>query len=197
MDTSEPPPIDPSQLPTRKPTWNRTIGVIALVFGILGLLGALIAPVSLAFTKKMMTTFEDQGADPDQIAEYLEKLTSLSYLSVTGLAILAILLSVGGFFLLKRNPLGAPLLQIWAVLKIVLGCYFNYRNYGLTQMQMKIQMSVDGMNAQAAEMTETITNVAVLGGMIFGILWLIALPVFLLIWLNRAKIKQEIQSWKD
>ncbi|MDB3939852.1 hypothetical protein N9406_02730, partial [Verrucomicrobiales bacterium] len=72
MDTSTPPPIDPSDLPGPKRSWNRTVGVIALIFGILGFLGALIAPVSLRFTKIMMKTFEEQGADSADVADYIE-----------------------------------------------------------------------------------------------------------------------------
>jgi hypothetical protein len=197
MDTSTPPPIDPSDLPGPKRSWNRTIGGIALIFGILGLLGALIAPVSLTFTKIMMKTFEEQGADSADVADYIEKLSSLSMMSTIGLAILGIMLAVGGIFLMKTKRLGSPLLKIWAVLKIVFGIFVNYKNYGLTQQQMKIQTSVGGMDPTAAEMTESITNIAVLVGMIFGTLWVIALPVFLLIWLNRSKIKTDISAWES
>ena len=197
MDTSTPPPIAPSDLPGPKRSWNRTVGVIALIFGILGFLGALIAPVSLRFTKIMMKTFEEQGADSADVADYIEKLSSLSMMSTIALAILGIMLAVGGIFLMKTKRLGSPLLKIWAVLKIVFGIFVNYKNYGLTQQQMEIQTSVGGMDPTAAEMTESITNIAVLVGMIFGTLWVIALPVFLLIWLNRSKIKTDISTWES
>lgn len=32
-------------------------------------------------------------------------------------------------------------------------------------------------------------------GAVFGWLWIAALPVFLLVWLNRSRVKAEIASW--
>ena len=44
-------------------------------------------------------------------------------------------------------------------------------------------------------MIGSITSYAVWAGMAFGFLWLAALPVFVLIWFNRAKVKQDIRAW--
>ncbi|MDF1861941.1 MAG: hypothetical protein P1U87_17110 [Verrucomicrobiales bacterium] len=195
MNTSEPPPIDPSQLPRSKANWSRTIGIIALIFGSLGFLGALASPFTFLVAKHSMKTLESQGADPDRIADYVDRLGGLTVYSAIGLGILGVLLALGGFKLIKRRPVASILLHVWAALKIVLGSYLQYRNWSLVKLQLDIQNSATGISESAAQITEKITTVIVGVASVGGILWMLALPVFLLIWLSRRKIKAEIREW--
>jgi hypothetical protein len=195
MTRSEPPPIDPSRLPRPKANWSKTIGIISLIFGCLGLLGAIASPVTFLVAKHSMKTLESQGADPDRIADYVDQLGGLTVYSAIALGILGALLAWGGFQLIKRKPAASTLLQVWAVLKIVLGGYFQYRNWNLVKLLLDIQNSATAMSESAARVTEQITNVIVGIASVGGILWMLALPVFLLIWLNRRKIKVQIQEW--
>ena len=195
MSDSTPPPVDPSQLPNKGRNWPKTIGVIALIFGILGFLGAVVAPFSLLITKSALESMVSQGADPDAVETYIGKAQSIAYLSAAILGIVALLLLFGGIQLMKRKKIASPVLQVWAVLKVAAGGFLNYKNFHLTREQLEITNSVQAGNAEIAQMTESITTVSLIVGMVFGGLWLLALPVFLLVWLNRAKVKEEIQSW--
>jgi len=113
--------------------------------------------------------------------------------------ILAVILLVGGILLLKRKKRGAPILQLWAVLKLTGGVFatikFSMINNEFTQKTMEQAFGATGSGGKEAEMMGSVMGIAAKVGMVFGVLWLAALPVILLIFLNRAKAKQEMATW--
>lgn len=196
METATPPPVDPTNLPGQAPKWPKILGIIALVLGILGTLQCAVAPFSLFFVESQMKLLVEQGADEAEVNSYLDQIKSLSTLSAILLGSLAVLLLVGGILLLKRKPKAPLILQIWAVLKMLCGGYFSFQQMSLTRLQMDITMGTNGMgSAKEAEMVQKITDYAMTGGFIFGLLWLCALPIFFLIWFNRSAVKEEIAKW--
>ena len=96
--------------------------------------------------------------------------------------------------LLKRKPTASPVLKIWSVAKIIAGCYLTFANMSVSKLQMSIMTNSDVLGNEA-EMITQFTSIGVIVGAVFGLLWLAALPVFLLIWLNRARIREDIRSW--
>ncbi len=51
------------------------------------------------------------------------------------------------------------------------------------------------MQGKEAAMVAKVTDYAIYAGAIFGILWIAALPIFILVWFNRAPVKAEISKW--
>lgn len=193
--TPPPVPATSGQSPTGA-KWPKVLGIILLVFGVLGLGQGLLAPASVFLTKAQMQSFVDMGAEQEQVDEYISQLKTQSYLSGAVYAILGALLLTGGILMLKRRKVCSPLLQTWAVLKILGGGFVIFRQMSLTELQMEIMMiDSNTMGGKEAEMMESIFDYSMKIGMVFGIIFLAALPIFVIIWLNRSKIRDQIQAW--
>jgi len=155
-----------------------------------------IGPVSMFLVKQQMQVFVDQGADQAKVDEYISKITSHTYISSAANAVLAILLLTGGILLLRRRKVASPILQSWAVLKIIAGGLVVFKSAALSRMQMEIMMSNDALGSGTeAAMVKSFASYGMWIGLIFGLLWLAILPVFILIWFNREKAKREMSSW--
>lgn len=194
-DTPTPPPVDPAQIPVKGKTWPKTLGIITIIFGSLGFLGALTGPLFIPITKNSMQPFVEQGADADAVEQYMADLTSLSWTGAGIGTLLGSLLLVGGILLVRRKRTASALLQAWAVLKILGGGYIQFRNLALQKTQMSIMFSGKEFAGEGAEIAGSITSVATTVGLVFGLLWLAALPVFLIIWFNRARVKEDMEAW--
>ncbi len=195
MEESTPPPIAAHAQSKTGSRWHKTLGIIAIVFGALGCAQAAIAPFSLIITKNQMEKFVAQGSDQMSVDAYLEQLSTISIQGSIAAAVLGIALLSGGIMLLKRKPKASILLQIWAVAKMLVGSYTTYASMSLTKLQMSIMTSSGALGDDGGATLNQFTAVAVKVGAVVGLIWLAALPIFLLIWLNRAKIKEDIRSW--
>lgn len=196
MTTPPPPPSPgPPRLPGTTKGWPRTIGIIFLVLGILGIGSSLMGQVSYQVMTLTMKALENRGANPDRIAVYLEELKDLSTLSSIAQFITGGVLIWGAAFLLKQKRAASPILQLWAVAQITAGSCLNFRNLELTRAQLEIQSSANAIEESAAAVTgpllSTVANMAAVG----SFLWLLAPPLFLLVWLNRPKIREQVRSW--
>ena len=103
---------------------------------------------------------------------------------------LAVMLLVGGIQLLRRRAGALRVLNGWAVLKVVLIA----ANAIVTGMYNHEQFERMGQSpgAMSAQFSTGMTAVT----LIFQVLWGLALPVFILIWLNLGKIKSESAQWR-
>ncbi|MDF1850141.1 MAG: hypothetical protein P1U85_04850 [Verrucomicrobiales bacterium] len=201
MDTTSPPPVSsppPTPAQSKGGVWKKVIGIISIIFGSLALLQSATAPFMIPFTRKTMEPSVTDDAGMEKLDAYMEKMTSLSMMSAVILGTLALLLLIGGILLLKQKKIAPTLLMVWAALKMVAGGFLNYKNYLLMQDQFAIlspTAGVEGLGAAEAEAISNITSISAMIGLIVGTLWLMAFPIFLLIWFNRRKIKEEIQGW--
>jgi cytochrome c biogenesis protein CcdA len=188
-----PPPFNTAPPALESPkSWHRTLGTIAIIFGSLGLLQGVIAPFTLLIVERQMQAAVKMGAEQEAVDSYLAQLKTVSYLGAATYFLLGILLLVGGILLLRKRSASATILKIWAVLKIAGGAFILFKNSSLTKMQMELMFSSQG---KEAEVVGSIATYAVWFGIIFGMIWLCALPIFLLVWFNRSKIKQDIATW--
>lgn len=196
MQATPPPICSVPQSSTPGTRWTKIIGIIAIIFGAGGILQGAFTPVSLLMVKKQMQSFAEMGVEQTRIDEYLAKLSQVSYPGAAAYGILGILLLTGGILLLRHRRAAASLLQVWAVLKITIGGLLIYKNSALTRMQMDLMLSSETFGeGKGTEAVGTITSFAVWIGLAFGFIWLCVLPVFVLIWFNRRKIKEEISIW--
>jgi len=165
----------------------------------------LFAPIS-QYISRAPTAAILEGDESADLEAYLARSTSIGYQSAAIYGGAGALLLAGGILLLRRRRVASPVLKFWAVLKLVGGTYLVYQNTILTKIQFaalfrpEISMpEVDGSNETLEDfdriMDFGIMQAALWFGAVFGWLWLAALPVFLLIWLNRRRVKAEIASW--
>jgi hypothetical protein len=150
----------------------------------------------MLLVRQQMQAYVDQGADQARVSEYVSKITSHTYFSSAAAAAIGILLLTGGILLLRRRKVASPVLQIWAVLKIIVGGLVFFRSAALFRMQLEITLSSPafGGSNEAGGYT-TFISVVYWSFHIFGLLWTAALPLFMLIWLNRGKAKQDMAGW--
>ncbi len=180
--------------PTSK--WPTVIGAIAIVFAAGGLLQSLLAPLGPFMVRSQMQEFAKQGADQGRIDEYLRQFGTFAYTNSAVLGAVAVLLLVGGILLIKRRRVSPLLLQVWAMLKIVAGGFFIFKQMAISRLQMEIIFdAVPGGGGQEAQAVGQITSYAMWIGLGFGLLWIAAFPVFLIVWFNRQRIKDQVGAW--
>lgn len=181
--------------PTSK--WPTVIGSIAIVFAAGALLQSLAAPLGPLMIRSQMEEFAKQGVDQGRIDEYLRQFGTFTYTSAAVLGAVAVLLLAGGILLIKRRRVSPLLLQVWAMLKIVAGGFFIFKQMAISRLQMEIIFdTASGVGgAQGAQVFGQITTYAMWFGLAFGLLWIAAFPVFLIVWFNRQRIKDQVASW--
>lgn len=192
-----PGPIEMGEAPSQ---WPKVIGVLAIVFGVLGAIGGLCAGLGALSTdilKKIMSMAPQQpGVDQTAQLDVAAQYQGLSLLNAFATVSIAVLLIFGGAQLLKRQSVSRTTLLVWAVVKIVAVVAGSVLAFVIQQKQM--ELAIQQMNAGSTTAPIPAAGIMKLIGA-FGIgiavLWGWALPVFLLIWLNRGKIKQEVAGW--
>ena len=191
-----PPSSPPSHIAAPGSRWPKLLGIIAVIFGVGSLFQGVIGPVSMLFVRQQMQAYIIQGADEARVSDYVSKITFHTYSSSAAAAAIGILLLTGGILLLRRRKVASPVLQIWAVLKIVVGGLVFFRSAALFRMQLEITLSsraFGGGNEFGGY--PTFISIVYWSFLIFGLLWTAALPLFMLIWLNREKAKQDMANW--
>lgn len=189
-ETPAVPPLPPDSTPS---TWPKPIGILAIVLGSLGLLGAPLSLIPLSFVETQIRSLGE--IDEAKLDAFLRDLTTQSQISASIYFLLGGLLLAGGIVLLKRRRAASLLLQSWAVLKLIAGSALLIKQSALTERQMELMTFGGELSGQATDVPEKAAGISVLFGLIGGFVWLAALPVFLLIWLNLPKIKRDLARW--
>ena len=190
------PPTDAGAIPPKPSSWPMVIGIIAIIFGSLatlqGCMGLGWPALAALFTSALP---EEQAGMMDAT----KSLTPLMMISAGLTMAIAIVLLIGGIGLTKRSPRSPKTCRIWAGLKMLLVVYSSIIGFLVQQAQMEAmrRMLEEDPNAPAAMLGVFGTVMAVIGPAIFvfAIVWGWALPVFMLIWFSRRKIKAEIAHW--
>ncbi|MBI4579084.1 MAG: hypothetical protein HY718_05235 [Planctomycetes bacterium] len=101
---------------------------------------------------------------------------------------MALLLLVGGVGLVGRRRWGASAAKVWAVLRML---------FVLVGLAVGWQMQQASFSAMSSSGRMGGAEQVVMGlSLVLGLVWAWALPVIMLIWLSRAKIKADIARWK-
>ena len=190
------PPTDAGAIQPRKSTWPMVIGIIAIILGSLATLRGCMSIGSSA----MFGLFA--SAMPEEQAEMMEATKAFAPLIMisSGLTMaIAIVLLIGGIGLTKRNPRSPKTCKIWAGLKMVLVVYSSIVTFLSTQAQIEAMQRMLEEDPNTAGMMPGFfgTLMAIIGPVIlvFAIVWGWALPIFMLIWFSRRKIKAEVAQW--
>ncbi len=184
------PPTQPGPIVAREvpSNWPSVLGVIAIVFGALGTLGGIWGALSPLFIDWMADRMPANQAAAMEAAG--EQMTWTVVLSLAFTA-LAIGLLIAGIGLLRRRRWAIGASQIWAILKILVVIASTALQYQMAEVQTELVTQQGGTAGIPAQFAGTLTTAA----MVVGLLWGCALPVFMLIWFARGKIKSETAGW--
>ncbi|MCH8152385.1 MAG: hypothetical protein IH830_08445 [Planctomycetes bacterium] len=190
------PPVEPGEIPHRPSAWPMVIGVIAIIFGSLAILQGCFGAVSSLFMSSL------SGFMPAEQATMLDAMEGLKPWMIIGAVLtlaLGILLLVAGIGLVRRRAWSPTACMVWAGIKMM----FVVGNTILADMAQQAQFEAmqemmqqdPNMPAAMPAMMGSFMQVFGVFTIVLGILWGWALPVFLLIWFSRGKIKAEVAGW--
>ena len=196
--TSVPDPVGPDLDETPQTTWPKTIGVISIVYGSLGLLcqGAMNAG-------GMLGEFFMKLGNLD--VEFPMMFKVISGVTIVVMWILGIILIVGGIQLTRRRRGALRVLKTWVVLRIlliivgvVLTVLLLPANLGLQEQILEAtnkQAREAGRSDQVREFNEdTAWRTTVIGTAVASAAFS-AYPLFLGLYLSRRKIVAEVEQW--
>ncbi len=190
------PPVEPGEIPHRPSAWPMVIGVIAIIFGSLAILQGCLGAVSTLFMSSL------SGLMPAEQATMFDAMDDLKPWMIIGAVLtlaLGILLLVAGIGLVRRRAWSPTACMVWAGIKMM----FVVGNTILADMVQQAQFEAmqevmqqdPNMPAGMPAMMGSFFQVFGVFTIVLGILWGWALPVFLLIWFSRSKIKAEVARW--
>lgn len=187
------PPAGPTVPPTARyaapalpvaPVWPLAIGIICIVFGAGGVMVGLFGLVSFSVFSSMTAGMQSA---PQVIAE-MQRMTILT--SAVNTPISALLLAVG-IGLAKRRRWSLPLARGWAVLRMVAAVVSVVAGVMVQSKQLAFMSSQGAVPPGMGRFTDLMAFT----GVLFGLAWAWALPVFLLVWLGREKIRGQTREW--
>ncbi len=171
------PPTEPGDAPERRSRWPTVIGIIAVVFGALGVFDECLDQVSNMFFASLGDS--TQGMSEEDKAEFeamRQYAVPTVIMTVVGTVLSAWLL-VAGIGVLRRRPWSRGAAVGWAVAKILYTIPLSVLGYFIIKAQFEAMEPIWA---------------AVWG---CSTLWAWALPLFLIIWFRRAPVKTEVERW--
>ncbi len=193
---SMPPLSDPAEVPPSPSTWPTAIGVIAIVLGGLGALGGCVGAFSPLFMGMIQSIVpEGQVTGLEGMLDWAVWLVAVSIVSM----LIAVLLLVAGIGITKRRAWGPKVALVWAGLKMIFVIVHSVAGYLIQIAQfeaMQEAMANDqNMPAGMGAFMGSLMQAFGIFGLLIGVLWGWALPVFLFIWFARKKIRTETATW--
>lgn len=205
------PPLTPQPIGERsRAQWPSVVGIIGIVLASLGLLanacGAIYAAIVLISGKVFMGPM-GPGASGAEFEKLMETATlkHAPVNAVVGLVgvVASAWLLIGSIMLTRRSP-RAAMLRWWALLAIAFVLVATIAQ-AMQQSELMGLMSAAAQKeaqagsspsqaAQAAGMMNTVSGFVVILTVLWGIGRLI-FPVFVLIWMSRATVRDEMAGW--
>jgi hypothetical protein len=183
---SEPTMVEPQS------SWPTVIGVILIVHAVLGSLCACGSFFTVALQQWGAEMAAQSGQNPRAaeiqvgVAESVQLFTYA--MGVIGLA-MVIWELINGIGLCRRSASSRGSNIAWSIVELLILVLFMAFQAIVIKWQ-RDQLIAEGFNKEADQ--------AMFGGafgLCFGLVWSAAVPVFLLIWFSRRKIKDEVASW--
>ncbi|MEM7699855.1 MAG: hypothetical protein AAF236_15780, partial [Verrucomicrobiota bacterium] len=196
--TSPPPPSPNSHRP---PSWPKTIGIICLVFGGLDLLNGLFSVATAGFVaQNLINTVELSGQPTDDVIPVAAEVKSGQFRQGLVTFGLGVILVPGAILLLKRRAVSRWILLGWSCLKLILGSYLAWHGAELARKQIEVGIMAgiaeDGNTPpEMASFFGAFGDIAQILTLVVGLIFVALLPVFLLVWFSRKKVRSEVESW--
>lgn len=170
-----------------EPVWPTVIGIISIIFGVGGVLVSIYGALMFLIFDSVM----GMGAQPEEMTHAVEKYVVWSSVSsALGIPIAALLLT-GGILLLKKRPIAPTLLVWWSILRIFNGLM----QAAIAALMQSAQFEAIGSSGAGAPMAGMGQIIAIVT-LILSAGWASALPVFMLIWFSREKVRAVVASWR-
>lgn len=186
------PPTDPHTMPAAvrpPPTWPAAIGIVSIVLGSLGALGGCWGMIAPFMMGAIFDAMPDEAAAMTDVFQQWAWWMAITSLVGMGFAICLILVGVGS---LKRRPWTPRAVTGWSIAAIVYILIYAIGNFLMQQTQFEAMARQTGtMPPMSSVFFEAIPVFSAAVMILFG--W--SLPVFLLIWFRRPKIRSEIAGW--
>jgi hypothetical protein len=186
------PPIHGEKLPEIRPAWPVVIGVIAAAYASLMLLcncGGFFAPQIYQWMADLTARSGEHDLAFEIHVEVAWRM-QVAYIVFSSVVLLTlILLMTGGIGLAQRRPWARTALRSWAVAELILVLihiafeWFSTREAAAIMQQRGMQSEIDAL---WIELVITVCVLAVLSSVF---------PTFLLVWLSRKKIRQQVDDW--
>jgi hypothetical protein len=191
---SENPPTLPDAIaaPKGQSAWPTVIGIIAMVFGVLGILmHGVCGIVGQLFGAQAMRMMQTPDAEAQIVMMQQYKWLGMG----AGLlqTILAVLLLFAGIAMTRRRANCRPLTLGWAYAKMLVVALSSVIGFYVQQAQFEAMTQQQANIPTGTQQMQTVFMFLVIA---FGVLWGWALPIFMLIWLNRRTVRDEIAGWE-
>jgi hypothetical protein len=165
------------------------IGTIVVIFGAMGIVGGLCGAVS-PMIMKAITSAVPAGQEAIGSLEVMKRWSEWIVGNSLLRTALGTLLLAAGIGLLKQRSWARLTCLTWACARVAFAPVEAYVGH-LMQVESLDQMARQGPSPPAAVM-----GVAFALGAFIGLAWAWALPVFMLVWLSRRKIREEVAGWR-
>lgn len=182
------PPTEGEFVSGERSSWPTVVGVFGIIVSAFGYLGGCCGIASPFIMPWYVGVLENQNAPAEQIDQIRNSIPPMGVAvgtSIVGIA-LATFLLYGAIQLIKRRSKSRGLLLIWSSIQVcwaIIGVAIQFAITPTPQAQQ-------GVTAAQQQMFQFL-------GMGCGLILGLALPVFLLIWLSRARIREEVASWDE
>lgn len=187
-------PWQPAPVQSPQTSWPTVVGIIMIVLGALGScinLWGVVAPVVM---QALLSTTQDQDPSTQAAAKAMAEHRVILTISGVMNLVLAAMLLTAGILLVKRSAGAARLSVIYAWLRIAGAVLAGFATYQMQQTQVNHMMNTSAMPPNMSP--QMFMNIMLVVTVVFTVLWGWALPIFLLIWFNRRKIKDEVAGWE-
>lgn len=174
--------------------WPTSLGIIVIVFGVMGVLGGCL---NLASTMFMTSVMSDLMSDIDATSAATFQIMESVSTSMIGLALFAILMAGWlvslGIGILRKRPWAPRMAGTWSLAKMLV--VFAQSLFGIRMQQAQFEVMAGQNSGPAPFDVQEFAAIISYVGMAFALIWGWALPVFLLLWFRREVIRAEVAGW--
>lgn len=183
------PPTQPYVMPPppKRPVWPTVVGVMAIAWGVLGVLAG--AGGVIGFL--MFSRFQIMPGSPPELTQVMADFAPRMMMLAAGMGLLAALGLLGGVGIVRRMHWSVTITRGWAVLKLSAALVEGFMTYSMQTKQLAVMQSGAGAPPMAGAIFTAMPVVAAAVGFAFAA----ALPVFMLVWFGRSRIRNEVQTW--
>lgn len=187
--TYEAPPTHQGEISTQAggTKWPKVFGIISIVLGSLGIAGGGCGLISIPMNAVAATAAQQQGGV--NAATFGGPIAWQVFSQILAIAMAGLLLAAG-IALLKRRPQGIKLHKLWAYIAIpvwlistIIGTIFA------------MQASSAATTAGGNQISPGMIAAFMIPGLLIGLVFALAYPIIVIVWLNRPQIKAEYERW--
>ncbi len=173
--------------------WPTVLGVLSIIFGSLGVLGAGCGAIGLVVFPAIINLIPE-GPEREELEKSIGHGLHYVPLQIGSQLIefvLAVILIVGGIQLLKRSQGAVKSLTVFAVGDLVSNTLVLILGIMTAQAQAKAMAENPEVQQVPQGMMEAFGVIGAIVVWVLSAIW----PIFLLLWFRRAKIRASVEGW--